>query len=237
MKKTNSLLAISALIMLSGFTMALAVKPDPFLAKGNKVKYEIINGSEKQYSTITIQSVTNNGSTTAIIGKEQIQNDAGKNTFQYRVAYYYDSLSWSVDPLNFINIDWKRSTGGEVKLVSDSLAVYPFRMNVNDTLLPASGYMRYNESASGHTEEHIILTGRRVTGKEDVTVGAEKFSAFRIESKMTKWIEIHSSSGVKTLAILPHDRIDWFVPEKGIVKMEWSGKWEKKKYAMAPAGK
>lgn len=236
MRKQLLLLTIPCALVLSAFTVITAVRPEAFFKKGNKLTYQLSSNDteEKFYCVFTVQSVTVQNGMSTIVVKDQRQYDTRKNQpYVYRLTFYCDSLNWCSDALNAIDVDWKSSSKpDEMELVSDSL-VYPFKMQVGDSLPGASG-REITKWNTGTTERRVFYSKRYVAAKEEVMVGAETVSAFRIESEF-KYQKVGSKVQEVTKMY-----IEWFEPSRGIVKRELRGISAKpfiQTYVMIPAGK
>ena len=236
MKKQLLLLTIPCALVLSAFTVAAVVRPEVFFKKGNKITYQLSSNDteEKFYCVFNVQSVTVKDGMSTIVVKDQRQYDTRKNQpYAYRLTFYCDSVNWCADALNAIDVDWKKSSNpDEMELISDSL-VYPLRMSVGDSLPGASG-REVTKWKSGTTERRVFYTKRYVAGKEDVTVGTETVSAFRIESQFR-----FQKVGDKVQEVTKI-YTEWFEPSRGIVKRELKGISAKpfiQTYVLLPATK
>lgn len=201
--------------LLLGFSFGIAVRPESYFTKGNKLNFSITseNGA-KSYSVVKITDVIPRGTITEIDGRDDRQDDQRKNTLPYRMAYFSDSLHWSASALNHLNIPVVYSSNFIVSLRSDSL-VYPYAMKVGDTLLPSSASELINGS-----ERYVIINGRKVAALENVAFGGETVQAFRIESTMRKGSIADYGALGKIPSETKYEFVEWFVLSRGVVKSE-----------------
>jgi hypothetical protein len=209
---------LGRILGISSFTLIGALHPEMYLSKGNDLSFMITseNGAVS-YSVITIETITRNNGLQKIYATNNAQNDQHKNTLSYRMTYYCDSVNWSVDALNHLNIPLVYSSNFIVSLRGDSL-IYPFNMKVGDTLRQASGSeLIYG---SGNNERYVIINSRKVAANENIAVGGEILSAFRIESAMIKGSVTDYGALGKIPTKAEYKFREWFVPSKGVVKSE-----------------
>lgn len=218
MKRSFVLLILPAVVGLLAFSVAAVIRPEAFFKKDNTITYEKTEATGlKIQITLLVESVMQNAGTTTIVTKEQQRYVGGKEVkTAYRQTFYADSLNWCADVLNLISIAWKPSSG--TKYTSDSL-VYPLRMQVGDSLLPASG-KEVSEGKKGNDERSAVVTGRRVTGTDEVMIGTEKVSAFRIESVFVFEQAEGKGSADELSMKKQYDLVEWFEPSRGVVKRE-----------------
>jgi hypothetical protein len=174
------------------------------------------NGS-KSYSVVRIKDVYSYKGVLNIEGTDQREDDQHKTTLAYRLAFYHDSLNWSVDAINLLQCPVAYSSNFFFDLSSDSL-VYPYNMKVGDTLPPASA-MEVIRATTSNTRS-IAIVNRKVVGTEIMDWPNSKPTAYKIESTQ---INV-SIADYGALGKIPSEtksaRTDWFVPSSGIVRTE-----------------
>lgn len=222
MRNRLLLLTVPILVCSMGFMLMNTVRPEVYFNKGNKIKFKLSSNDKEEvfYCNYTVKSVVEKNGVTTITVKDQRQYDTGKNQpWSYRLTYYCDAKQWCADALNPIDVDWKESSNpSELELISDSL-VYPFNMQVGDSLPGASG-REITKWESGSSERRVTYSKRFVAGQDDISIGSETLKAFRIECDFHyKKINIKTQEVTKTY-------IEWFVPSRGIVKRELKSREE-----------
>src|ERR1044072_9025526 len=210
--KLSPVLCVVLFVLLTGFCFTTATRPEPFLKAGNKVVYRIqFATGEKRTSVIEIISVHMKDGAAEVEAHENSYNEKGDPYSQYILKFYYDSLNWYADMLNFMYIHPDK-LNGSLDVKSDSV-VYPFRMKIGDTLRSAQG-TEITKNGSEQSYSQRIMYDRVVTAYDTIETGAGLIAAFRIESK----IKMHKSTGKDVL----FDCTEWFTPSIGVVKREYN---------------
>ncbi len=217
------LLAGAALSVLFLAGSDVAVRPEPFFVKENKIYYTYcttpLEGEAAKYvSRIEITSVTNNGKSTLSEGIFIYAGGTAGAPLIYRVRFACDSLNYYVNTTNWLYEPIAPSEEVQLKLAGDSLW-YPLGMKVGDTLRWASATSKYSSSITKDAYT-VSFQNRKVISLDSISTPFGRQLAFEIVMDV-KYNSVYSSLETKGRRKEEMVVTEWFVPSIGIVKSEY----------------
>jgi len=187
--------------------------------------YQIDNGSSWEMETynakgkltgVNKQNVTaynKNGSGFTASIHSVMNNEKGKELMKGDLEMKCVNGTVFIDMRNFISEDQMKSLGSyEMKIESENLEV-PSSLNVGQSLKDGSITLTATNSPMPMSI-NIVISDRKVAGKESITTPAGTFDTYKITSKGT----IKNKFGVSMT--FEFSSIEWLAPKVGVVKTE-----------------
>jgi hypothetical protein len=187
--------------------------------------YQIDNGSSWEMETynakgklsavnkqkVTAYATESNGFTATI--NSAMYNEKGKELMKGDLEMKCNSGTLFIDMRNFISEDQMKSMGSyEMKVESQNLEI-PSSLNVGQSLKDGSINITATNSPLPMTT-NVLISERKVVGKESITTPAGTFDTYKITSKST----MKSKFGVGIT--VESSNVEWLAPKVGVVKTE-----------------
>jgi len=201
-------------------------RPEPFLKKGNTIRYVLSGKSESSEThrmalTLTIVNVTEKNGTSLISGLMAYYSEKMDVEAVYRMNYSCDSLRFYASTLNWCY----RSAGVTPDIFyedkGDSLE-YPLKMTVGDSLRGGFAVHKVTTKQNTSTTKYDFAT-RKVVSLDTVETPFGKIEAYLIQGRVTMTSKSkYSGTGKGAEFDYTFEVSEWFSPSAGIVKSEYS---------------
>jgi hypothetical protein len=187
--------------------------------------YQIDNGSSWEMETynakgklsavnkqkVTAYTTGANGFTATI--NSAMYNEKGKELMKGDLEMKCSTGTLFIDMRNFISEDQMKSMGSyEMKVESQNLEI-PSSLSIGQSLKDGSINITATNSPLPMTT-NVLISERKVVGKESITTPAGTFDTYKITSKST----VKSKFGIGVT--VESSNVEWLAPKVGVVKTE-----------------
>lgn len=170
------------------------------------------DGTPSSYYIVVVDSIASKGdSLFSFFTSKGIGMSGKPANVKGAFICYQDNLI--IDPLSFAE---EVDRSGHMTMEKSSPIVYPFVMNVGDSLLPWQLYFTITESWGAQMNFKIDCTSRQCTGRDTLTIGSKQYETWLVDSYSTVLIKQSSV----TMGKMKMKITEWISPAYGVLRTE-----------------